>query len=114
MKQLLFLFIICTTLLFSGKYTTNEASRHIGEKATVCGMVSGGYYARKSNGQPTFINLDGRYPHQKFTIFILGKYRHNFSSPERSYNGRNICVTGTITRYKGKPQIKVSDKSQIR
>ena len=114
MKQLLFLSIMATTLLFGANYTTNEASRHIGENATVCGTVSGGYYAKRSNGQPTFINLDGRYPNQKFTIFILGKHRHNFSSPERSYNGRTICVTGTITKYKGKPQIKVSNKSQIR
>lgn len=42
MKQLLFLSVMATTLLFGGKYTTNEASRHIGEKATICGMVSGG------------------------------------------------------------------------
>jgi hypothetical protein len=114
MKQLLFLSIMTTTFLFGANYTTYEASSHVGEHATVCGMVSGGYYARRSNGQPTFINLDGRYPHQKFTIFILGKYRHNFSSPERNYNGKNICVTGLITKYKGKAQIKVSDKSQIR
>ena len=105
---------MATTLLFSSNYTTNEASMHIGENATVCGTVSGGYYAKRSNGQPTFINLDGRYPNQKFTIFILGKHRHNFSSPERSYNGRTICVTGVITKYKGKPQIKASDESQIK
>lgn len=114
MKELLFLSIMATTLLFGDQYTTYEASSHIGENATVCGTVSGGYYAVRSNGEPTFINLDGRYPNQKFTIFILGKDRHNFSSPERSYNGKNICVTGFIRNYKGKPQITVSDKSQIR
>lgn len=87
MRQLLFLFIIVTTFIFAANYTTYEASSHIGESATVCGMVSSGYYASSSNRQPTFINLDGRYPNQQFTIFILGKHRHNFSSPERSYNG---------------------------
>lgn len=105
---------MATAFLFGGNYTTNEASSHIGENATVCGMVSGGHYAKTSNGQPTFINLDGRYPNQNFTIFILGKNRHNFSSPERSYNGKNICVTGIIKMHKGTPQISVSDKSQIR
>ena len=114
MKQILLLSIVATALLFGGNYTTKEASRHIGENATVCGTVSGGYYAKRSNGQPTFINLDGKYPNQKFTIFILGKNRHNFSSPERSYNSRTICVTGIITKHKGIPQIKVSNKSQIR
>ncbi len=114
MKQLLFLSIMTTTLIFAKNYSTYEASNHIGENATVCGMVSSGYYASASNGSPTFINLDGRYPNQQFTIFILGKDRHNFNSPERSYNGENICVTGLITQYKGKPQIKVTNKSQIR
>ena len=114
MKQLILLFVIATTFIFGAKYATYEASNHIGEHATVCGIVSSGYYARSSNGQPTFINLDGRYPNQKFTIFILGKHRHNFSSPERSYNGKYICVTGIITKYKGKPQIKVTNSSQIR
>ena len=114
MKQLLFLSIMATTLLFANDYTTKEDSRHIGENTTVCGAVSSGHYTKRSNGQPTFINLDGRYPNQQFTIFILGKNRHNFSSPERSYNGKNICVTGIITKYKGKPQIKVTNKSQIR
>jgi len=28
--------------------------------------------------------------------------------------GRTICVTGTITEFKGKPEIKVSDPAQIR
>ncbi|WP_373034010.1 hypothetical protein [Sulfurovum sp.] len=114
MKQVLLLSIIATSLLFGNNYTTKEASRHIGKHATVCGMVSEEYYAKRSNGQPTFINLDGRYPNQKFTIFILGKNRHNFSSAERSYNGKTICVTGLITWHKGIPLIKVSDKSQIR
>jgi len=114
MKQVLFLFAMATALVFGSNYTTKEASRHIGEKATVCGMVSGGYYATRSTGQPTFINLDGRYPNQNFTIFILGKNRHKFSSPERSYNGRTVCVTGVIGMHKGTPQIKVTSKSQIK
>ncbi len=114
MKQVLLLSIVATALLFGNNYTTKEASSHIGENATVCGTVSGGYYAKSSNGQPTFINLDGKYPNQNFTIFILGKNRYNFDSPERSYNGRTICVTGIIKMHKGTPQIKASSQNQIR
>jgi DNA/RNA endonuclease YhcR with UshA esterase domain len=28
--------------------------------------------------------------------------------------GRTICVSGTITEHKGRPEIKVSEPSQIR
>ena len=113
MKKLLPALILATGLLFGGSYATSEASSHIGESATVCGIVSGGHYARSSKGQPTFINLDGAYPNQIFTIVIWGSDRHKFSSPERRYNDKRICATGTIDSYRGTPQIVVTNKSQL-
>jgi len=44
-----------------------EAAKHIGEKATVCGVVASARYASRSKGQPTFLNLDKPYPNQIFT-----------------------------------------------
>ena len=35
-----------------------EASKHIGETATVCGTVASANYATRSRGKPTFLNLD--------------------------------------------------------
>ena len=103
-----------TGLLFGSTYTTNVAGSHIGEHATVCGIVSGGHYAKSSRGKPTFINLDGAYPNQNFTIVIWGSERDQFGSPERKYKHKKICATGVIETYKGIPQIVVQDKSQIK
>ena len=106
--------VVLTASLFGATYSTSQTTAHIGENATVCGTVYGGHYARSSKGQPTFINLDGNYPNQKFTIVIWGSDRYKFKSPERRYNNKKICVTGTIDSYNGVPQIVVHSKSQIR
>ncbi len=114
MKQILLTAILATGFLFGGNYTTDQASNHIGENATVCGVITGGKYAKSSRGKPTFINMDGRYPYHKFTILIWGENRHNFNSPEQRLNGKKVCVTGFIDIHKGIPQIEVSSKSQIK
>ena len=113
MKKVLLVLGMLTTLLFSTTLATFQARAHIGEQATVCGVVYGGYYARSSRGRPTFINLDGAYPNQKFTIVIWGDDRHKFRSPERRYQNKKICVKGVIESYRGVPQIIVSERSQI-
>ena len=110
---LLILLSLLSPLLFAGTLSTSEAMAHLGEEATVCGKAVGGYYARGSYGQPTFINLDDPYPDQKFTIVIWGDHRDRFDMPERSYTGRDICVSGVIESYRGIPQIVVERPSQI-
>ena len=91
-----------------------DAPKYIGEKKTVCGMVASTTYASRTKGQPTFLNLDEPYPNQIFTVVIWGSNRKRFSDPpERLYRGKNICATGTIKSYRGKPEITVSDPAQI-
>lgn len=114
MKKVLLMPILTIVFLFGGTYTTKEATNHIGEYAKVCGVVSGGYYANSSKGRPTFINLDGIYPNQNFTIVIWGSDRHKFSLPERRYNNKKVCATGNISSYRGIPQIVVTNKSQLK
>jgi DNA/RNA endonuclease YhcR with UshA esterase domain len=92
-----------------------EASRHIGETQTVCGVVASATYAARSRGQPTFLNLDLPYPNQIFTAVIWGSNRQKFANPpEIQYRGREICVSGVISAYRGKAQIEVHDPSQVR
>ena len=93
--------------------TTNEASAHIGQTATVCGVVASAKYAYRSKGQPTLLNLDEPYPRQIFTALIWGNDRPAFGAPETTYSGKNICVTGRIKNYRGKPEIIVRTPSQI-
>jgi hypothetical protein len=83
-----------------------EASEHIGQRATVCGVVVSKNTAEQSNGKPTFVNLDRSFPQQTFTVVIWGK-----DSPavgDFPATGK-VCVTGTIETYRGNPQIAIHD-----
>lgn len=105
--------VLVPTTAQEKKLTATEAKDHIGEKATVCGTVASARYADRSNGQPTFLNLDEPYPKDIFTILIWGSSRAKFGEPETKYANAKVCVTGTIASYHGAPEIIASDPDQI-
>jgi len=73
------------------------------------------YYASRSNGTPTFLNLGekGTSPN-RFTVVIWGEYRANFDPPpEQAYRNKTICVTGRIRLYRGVPEIQVKSPAEI-
>ena len=91
-----------------------QAVKFIGREMTVCGPVVRAYYARQSEGQPTTLNLGGTFLNQYFTVLIPGEDRGKFEkSPESLYAGKQICVTGLIESYRGRPEIVVKEPSQI-
>jgi DNA/RNA endonuclease YhcR with UshA esterase domain len=90
-----------------------DAAGHIGETATVCGVVASAKFAAGSRSQPTFLDLGKAYPNAAFTAVIFGDDRRKFGTPETSLRGKRICVTGQIREYRGKPEIIVSDPSQL-
>mgnify|MGYP001028984862 CR=1 FL=1 len=112
--SLAFLWILCAPLPAQQKLTAAQAKDHIGEEATVCGMVASTRYAATSRGKPTFLNLEKPYPNQVFTVVIWGENRAKFGKPEVDYEGKKICVTGTITSYRGVPQIVADNPKQIK
>src|SRR5713226_6985807 len=95
------------------KFTAAEAKDHVGETATVCGIVVSTRYAASTKGQPTFLNLDKSYPNQIFTIVVWGSDRSKFGRPEVEYNEKQICITGKIAEYRGVPEIVAADRGQI-
>jgi hypothetical protein len=97
----------------SGHLTTSEARNHIGQKGTICGSVASTHYAARSDGNPTFLNLDEPYPRQIFTIMIWGSDRPKFGDPEAKYGNKKVCVTGLIKDYKGAPEVVAEQPSQI-
>ncbi len=92
--------------------TAAEAKDHVGDRATVCGVAASIHYAAQSRGTPTFINLDKPYPDQVFTILIWGEDLAKFDKPA-SWEGRRVCATGTITLYRGSPEIVAKSRNQI-
>lgn len=107
--------LLASSLLFAQKsLTAVQAKDHIGEQGTVCGKVVSTRYAESSPGKPSFLNFDQPYPNQVFTILIWGSDRAKFDEPETKYRGKQICVTGKITDYKGTPEVIASDPSQVK
>jgi DNA/RNA endonuclease YhcR with UshA esterase domain len=90
-----------------------DASSHVGETATVCGVVASAKFAANSRSQPTFLDLGKPYPNAPFTAVIFESDRAKFGTPETALRGKRICVTGVVSLYRGKPEIILSDPSQI-
>ena len=94
--------------------TTAEAAQHIGETKTVCGLVADARFIEKSNKKPTFLNFDKAFPNHTFTVVIMGENREKFTeAPEKAFKGKTVCVTGKITENRKKPEIVVTEPSQI-
>lgn len=93
--------------------TASEAKDHIGEKATVCGTVASTRYAASSKGPPTFVNIDKPYPNQVFTILIWGEDLPKFNVKPSTWEGKWVCATGTISSYRGVPEIVAKSPDQI-
>ncbi len=92
-----------------------DAAKFIGQQKTVCGSVASIHFAARSKGQPTFLNLNKPYPKQVFTVLIWGSDKSKFENPpETLYSGKEICVTGIIQSHQGRPEIIVSEPSQIK
>jgi hypothetical protein len=91
-----------------------QAKNHVRETATVCGVVVSAKYAESSRRSPTLLDLDHPDPRQPFTIVIWGADRAKFATPETTYAGKRVCVTGTIDEDRGTPRIIATDPSQIR
>ena len=93
--------------------TAQQAKKHIGETARVCGQVASVHLTFRTRGQPTFLNLSKPYPHQVFAAVIWGLDRGKFGDPEQRYLSRRICVTGLITVYRGQPEMVLKDPKQV-
>jgi hypothetical protein len=94
--------------------TGEDAAQHFGETNTICGVVASARYVEKSRDKPTYLNFDRPYPDQSCAVMIPPTVRPRFRGPpETTFLGKRICVTGFIAAVRGKPQITISDPSQI-
>lgn len=80
----------------------------------ICGIVASVYDDKHGNGHPTFIDLGHPYPDQTYTIVIWGDNLSNFNPPPQSWQGKKICVIGSVRLYNNTPEINANSPSQIR
>jgi DNA/RNA endonuclease YhcR with UshA esterase domain len=95
--------------------SSSQAAQSVGKRVTICGPVADASYQARTSGGPTFLNFDRPYPNHTFVALIWGENRGKFNPPpdQQFGHGKNVCVTGSVVMYRGKPEIVVSDPSQI-
>jgi hypothetical protein len=99
----------------AGPVSPQAAGELVGEWGQVCGRVAEAVQVPDIGGKPTFLNFGRAHPSQSFTAVIWGDDRKRWKkSPESLYQGQSICVTGTVERHEGTPQIVVSSPTKIR
>jgi hypothetical protein len=117
------LLLIAPFVVVSGSMTTSlradplaptDAATHVGEVATVCGLIASTKYAPEAMGAPTFLDFGSPYPKAVFTALILGGDRAKFRAPEKTLGGKEVCVTGQIRLYAGTPQVILTQPEQLR
>ncbi len=97
-----------------GQIGTAQVKYFFGETATVCGQVVATKYKINGKSDPTYINLDKKWPETVFTLMVFGKDRINFSyKPEEFLTDKKICVTGKVGEFNRTPQIIATDETQI-
>jgi hypothetical protein len=114
------IFISIATMLSSfltfaqQEITIADASKHEGDSVTICTKIYGARYFEDGKGAPTLLNAGAKYPDAPLTIVIFGENRQAFANkPETFYVDKNVCITGRISLFKGKPQIVITKEANI-
>jgi DNA/RNA endonuclease YhcR with UshA esterase domain len=83
---------------------------------TVKGKIFNVRYLQSAKNTPTFINVGAAFPNQLLTIVIWGEVRKKlgYAPEEKPYANGVAVINGKVELYKGKPQIVISDPSQLR
>jgi len=98
--------------MFAQNITSEEAAKHIGKTATVCGKIFDGRFFERNTR--TLLNMGGAFPNHMMTVVIDSAARSKFDfKPEEFYLNKEICVKGEIKDYRGKPELVVTEIIQI-
>ena len=92
----------------AGTIFPEEAKDYIGQSVTVSGHVDEFHAARRA----TFLDMGGHYPHEIFTVVSFPRDGITASDLAK-FEGKTISVSGTVTLYRGKPEIIVTSLKQI-
>ena len=108
MKKTVFALLLLATPAFAVTYTPAEAARHVGETATVSGVVS--VYAAQSG--VIFIDMGGAGRTAPFSGFVNKDNVAKFPNAS-AWSGKTLELTGKIETYQGKAEIVLTDPGQV-
>ena len=109
------------TILFVGialscvaqSITPVQARKSMGKEVTVCGPVTSAQFTTQVQGNPTYLGFGNLFPNQTFSVVIMEIDLGNFAYNPADLKGSDICVTGMVEMFAGKPAIIVKNPSQI-
>ncbi len=94
------------------KIEAKDAAKHVNETVMVCDKIVDGKYF--DNSKTTLLNVGAPHPNELLTVVIKGDDRKKFTGdPETIFLNKKVCITGKIIDYKGKPEIIVTEASQL-
>jgi DNA/RNA endonuclease YhcR with UshA esterase domain len=93
----------------AGTIPYTEAPQHIGEQASVTGTLVDAYTAKSGT---VFLDFCKSYKTCPFSAVIFADDAKKFGDLSR-YQGHQVTLTGTISSYQGKAEIKLSDPSEL-
>ncbi|QQL50364.1 hypothetical protein [Mucilaginibacter ginkgonis] len=94
------------------KIESKDAGKHLNETVMVCDKIVGGKFF--SNSQTTLLDVTSAHPNETMTVVIKGDDRKKFSeAPETYFLNKKVCITGKLIDYKGKPEIIITEASQL-
>ncbi len=88
---------------------TADAASYTGKVAVVTGTVA------QVSSRPgiTFLNFDKPYPDSPFTAIIRARNSNEFENVS-DLNGKAVSVEGEVKEYRGKPEVELTKKSQLK
>lgn len=86
----------------------DQVKAHIGETATVQGRAS----MDRTRAGETYLDLGGSGDSAPVSAFISPRNAFKFPDAEK-LDGKDVQVTGKISTFRGRPEIFVTDPSQI-
>ncbi len=99
---------------FSQTVPVDSVKFYEGKEITVCSKVIDTYVSKTNEGT-TFVTFGKPYPKSTFTIVIFEADLRNFKyTPSLYLKDKNVCITGKVKIYKGKPEMIVNKEEQIK
>lgn len=100
----------------AAKIAPAQAASNDGKTATVCGKVVdaiAGKYGVGNHGFPITMSLDKPNAEAVFHAVLFSPSRLDSKQAKATYEGKQVCVTGKITKLQDVPTILATDPSQF-
>jgi DNA/RNA endonuclease YhcR with UshA esterase domain len=106
---LLVLGLVSASEAGSAKLPPEEAAKHVGETASVEGVVVNVGHGKTGT---VYLNFGAAFPNQVFSAVIKAESKAVFPEAD-GLEGKTVTVTGVITLYKDKPEIVLEKREQL-